>query len=606
MKNIPLTLLATTVLSAAALQAYAATPKEPEIYFYPSKSWVVGHADVPTDCAVQSEFNNGFVLQFDGSKDWIKSFTVNFRQNIFTEGQTYKVRVSVPGKASKAMTATATGPMMLTVPLQGEKELYQAARDSAVIDFAMDDNNFRFFLVNFAPAARKFEVCMAGGDMNAVPEAAPEAPKPAPVREVSNAIPQGDVAPPPPNGASDNIETTETIHEAMALEQGEKENGTVPITEILPENPKPSVQRLPYTETVKLGDEVIAKDGVQKEGPPEAPYRKRMSEELAEEMTANPSIAAIDTTAPEAAAPAKEAVSAVPLPEPVASSMPVAAPAPAMAGKPQITPEQARAMAAAQMAGQPVAIAKSSSTTEQQPVERAELVPPPPMPETQTSNEPFAGHGDVIKTDKNPPAAMASPPPVTPAPAPVPAVPVQQAKPQHYESPPMEVHKEVHKMTADFTGAGDDSAENEPFARRKADPEMLMKISDLEKKVNELQKENSMLNSELQGNFSSAQQERTSIETENWNLERATMRYNEAERQIKRLGEQIQRERMLCQGEKKDIEAQLFDPQITSQQQMARLAELEQKLAAAQQQLEDQRQRYEERIRILQSQSATQ
>jgi hypothetical protein len=135
---------------------------------------------------------------------------------------------------------------------------------------------------------------------------------------------------------------------------------------------------------------------------------------------------------------------------------------------------------------------------------------------------------------------------------------------------------------------------------------MLMKISELEKQVQALQSENIALNDELKNTVSGAKEERQSIASENWNLERATLKFSESERQVKRLGDQIQRERAKCDADKKDLEAQLFDPQITSRQQLARLTDLEQKLAAAEQKLEDQRVRYEDRLRVTQSQSATQ
>ena len=84
------------------------------------------------------------------------------------------------------------------------------------------------------------------------------------------------------------------------------------------------------------------------------------------------------------------------------------------------------------------------------------------------------------------------------------------------------------------------------------------------------------------------------------------MRFTEAERQVKRMGDQVQRERAKCEADKKDLEAQLFDPQITGQQQLARLADLEQKLAAAEQKLADQQMQHNERMKIMQSQTATQ
>ena len=124
--------------------------------------------------------------------------------------------------------------------------------------------------------------------------------------------------------------------------------------------------------------------------------------------------------------------------------------------------------------------------------------------------------------------------------------------------------------------------------------------------VSKLEQENLALNNELKSSLRESEKERLDISSNNWDLERATMKYNEAERQIQKLGEQVQKERAQCTMEKKDLEAQLFDPQITDQQQLARLSSLEQQLAEAEQKLDDQRLRYEERIRMLESQKATQ
>lgn len=72
-----------------------------------------------------------------------------------------------------------------------------------------------------------------------------------------------------------------------------------------------------------------------------------------------------------------------------------------------------------------------------------------------------------------------------------------------------------------------------------------------------------------------------SIAGNNWDLEQATRRFNEAEREIRRLGAQIEQQRSQCAAEKKEIEYQLFDPAIASQEQIAKLTELEQELAQA-------------------------
>ena len=100
--------------------------------------------------------------------------------------------------------------------------------------------------------------------------------------------------------------------------------------------------------------------------------------------------------------------------------------------------------------------------------------------------------------------------------------------------------------------------------------------------------------------------ESASIESQNWNLEKATMAYDESERELKRLGQQLQQERAQCAVQKQDLEAQLFDPQLTSQKQLAHLADMEQKLADAQHQIDVQRVRYEAQIKLLESRTAPQ
>lgn len=129
--------------------------------------------------------------------------------------------------------------------------------------------------------------------------------------------------------------------------------------------------------------------------------------------------------------------------------------------------------------------------------------------------------------------------------------------------------------------------------------DLARKISELEATVYKLKSENAALDAELKSSLQESREERVAIASDNWNLERATMRYNEAERQIQRLGQQLQRERAECSLEKQRIESMLFDPEVTNQQQIARLAELESQLQAAQAELDDQRRRYEERIKIL-------
>lgn len=165
----------------------------------------------------------------------------------------------------------------------------------------------------------------------------------------------------------------------------------------------------------------------------------------------------------------------------------------------------------------------------------------------------------------------------------------------------MKVNRSVARGELDITDEGPtapDALEGQRIG------ELAGKISDLEASLRKLRKENESLQSELQTALAEGKAEHTSISGENWNLERATMRFQEAERQLTAMGQKLQRERAACDAEKKQLEGMLFDPQVTNEQQMARLADLEDQLAKAQVEMENQRLMYEERIRILEGHPA--
>ena len=136
--------------------------------------------------------------------------------------------------------------------------------------------------------------------------------------------------------------------------------------------------------------------------------------------------------------------------------------------------------------------------------------------------------------------------------------------------------------------------------------DMRNKISSLEHQVKTLTDENVMLDEELKLALKDAEKERLSVSSDNWNLERATMRFNEAERQIQRLGRQLQTQRAQCELEKTELENMLFDPKLTSQQQLAKLSSMEADLDRAKSEIARQQRQYEERIKLLEQQLGAQ
>ena len=132
--------------------------------------------------------------------------------------------------------------------------------------------------------------------------------------------------------------------------------------------------------------------------------------------------------------------------------------------------------------------------------------------------------------------------------------------------------------------------------------DMRNKISSMEKELISLREKNVMLDEELKLALKESEKERLSVSSDNWNLERATMRFNEAERQIARMGRQLQTARAMCEQEKTELEQMLFDPKLTEQSQIAKLAALEKELDSAKSDLYRQQRQYEERIKLLESQ----
>lgn len=600
-KTLKFSALTLGILTGLAGHAFAQGAAAQDVYFYPAKSWATGMAPQGGICGIGTEFNNGFVVQINGSQDKPFALNIDFRQDIFEPGKTYNVTVGVPGAQAQSFSTKATGPNSMGLDLS--KATFGAMRDASVFDVGVEGNSFRFYLTGFAAALGSFQQCLQDAAAHAVPEADGQAP----------------------------------VNEASALEK--KEAQKIAISEIAPVDPKPAMQVIPYTPPKQAAPELTMEEARALQGPQTG--RKRMSEQLAEQIEQNPEIAGLKQgTADAVVLPGqpileKKVVSAkepTPMSAP-AKEKPADAPVSPSAKSPAIPVEPADKTPAEET----VAVKSAAPDDMSEPV----FIPEPaaaPAPDAKALVAKITEEKDAVKAEPLKTANAATPkeeikfnsPRVEPAPVKPPAslnavaggaanAPIDLTAPPQgadaaktskvVSSPEMVVRKDVRSGNVDFT---DVRIENDvPFSTpadsaRKADPDMLRKITELEEMIRDLKRENVALNGELKSSLDEARGEKISISSDNWDLERATMRYNEAQREIKRLGQQLQQERAQRNVEKEDLEAQLFDPQVTSQQQIARLADLERKLAASEEKLMDQRLRYEERIKMLEQQRATQ
>lgn len=502
-------------LCALSVPALAA---DSQVQFHPVKPWVgealPGPGGTPV-CSSRTEYNNGFVLQFASSARGLEMIAVNFRQNVFKDGQSYPVQIGIENGPARDVTAKARGGGQLNIPLSGDAAFLDALKNAPSLNLRIEDNDFRFFLVGFKDAFSNLTSC------------APAAAAPSFESGKSGGAAAGLIVPPNTQGTA------------------------------LAPLPPPVVVPSPQGK--------IAADAAPSSAAPVPlmPAAPRQAPSRAADYARSESIFSSAQEGGEGAATRVRALSPPAAVKAEPASMPASTPANVSADMPAAVPAN--------------------------PVQ-----PPPvsakPIPAPVAAPKPSAPVEETIKWN-TPPAAPASPP----------APPVAESK--TWRTPDPVVKREVVRQAPiDLTKS---AAPDKAWDKQQGDREMAMKISELEQTVARLKQENAALDHDFKSTVSASAEEQTSISSSNWDLEKATMRYQEADREIKRLGLKLQQERASCNGDKKDLESMLFDPRVTDEKQMAKLADLEQQLAAAQQALTDQRIHYEERLKILESQATT-
>ncbi|MCF8495549.1 MAG: hypothetical protein K9G62_02650 [Alphaproteobacteria bacterium] len=549
---------------AMVMLAMPAFAKDPEVSFHPVKPWILSSVPKTIDgrqvqeCTFTNEFDNGFIMSFRGSHKWVQVLAVDFRQDALESGKAYSVFVTVPGLSTKEIPAKAVSKNQIVLDMSAQKDLFKDMRESSVMDLGIASNNFRFYMVGFNGQAKAFEDCMASST-------------PVVVEKHESPV---------------SVKAEATVNEAVAMEQRALDK-TEPVRPVV-KPPVPVVSKADAKEIIPLPavppqgtsvDRMAASAGRGAPVVPDKIANRRLSEVLAAEIYQNPKIAAsesMDRAALQASAAAQ-----------VSALRPKA---------PDAQKENVPSKEIAEEVSSPVA------SMEIPQAKKTAFLTPDLVPATPVVSEPVtAGVTSPLVQQKPAPAVSSAPvqpvsaQPVIPLPAPASKAPAPL--PQIPPRAEVKIHKQTMKMEADLTSLGnpEPAAPFSGMASRGGDRspenvELLRKTTDLENKIVLLEKENSSLNEELKAILKESKEEVKGISSENWNLERATMRYNESERQLKKMGQQIQQERAECEMEKRDLEAMLFDPKVTEQKQLARLGELERKVAE-----------YEEELKVLRS-----
>lgn len=589
--------LATTCL------AYGAFASDPSLYFYPAQKWSVaqtGGDDSAPTCALSNSFNNGFGINISGTPAGLSALEIDFRQSSFEAGKRYEVVYSVPGQSREIFQATARTGSVLSSDISSRSAFSEALQSAATMDLSIQGNEFRLYLTGFAKAMEEYRDCIS-------PPAAIAA-----IDEMES----------PPEFADSEAEPIESAPADVAS----SEISPAPAADDLAASAPPIMPEPAPSEIAALSSDVPETDGKKKE----------MDDIVAQATSLADRYEASRSPAAEAPEPIAFEDSSQPFfdaPQDQAAADEISDPLPALEqaedatppARPRFTEKLQNSMAA--------------RSAEYKPQESAAEASALSAPETAepASAAPSGPSGDVLKTKDDVIFFGAPKPPQKDekqSASEIDAAPMPAPKPEHKSVtiPAYKMTKQSASMEADLTGAGlppeaTEPAAGEDFASSDTmdslatasaalEPssgiagedfiQMRDKIRDLEAQVSRLSAENQTLDSELKSNLKDAEEERLSVSSDNWNLERATMRYNEAERQLKRLGRQLQAARQQCTSEKQELETMLFDPQVTEQQQLAKLSAMEEELAKAKSELQNAQRRYEERIRILEGQLAAQ
>lgn len=151
-------------LTSSLALSHQSVAADPGLSFYPAAGWNVETFDAGDGaniCSISNEFNNGFIVQFTGTQRGMNDMSVDFRQAVFEENQSYNMAVNIPGYLDTADLGVAYNEQVVGFDLSAHGGLMNALNDAGVLDVHVEGNAFRFFLTGFTNAANRFENCLA-------------------------------------------------------------------------------------------------------------------------------------------------------------------------------------------------------------------------------------------------------------------------------------------------------------------------------------------------------------------------------------------------------------------------------------------------------------
>ncbi len=156
------------LLGSALMVAPAALSAQTVAELKPTGQWLVSSAGMTglaqaggtqSPCIMANQYNNGFILRMAGGAQQLLSISLDFRQNAFSQGQTYPAVISIDGGNAHNFTATAFSPGVLIIGVREASGLYQEMMSGSSMALNVVGNTIIFSLDRAREGLQRLESC---------------------------------------------------------------------------------------------------------------------------------------------------------------------------------------------------------------------------------------------------------------------------------------------------------------------------------------------------------------------------------------------------------------------------------------------------------------
>lgn len=120
---------------------------------------------VKAPCIMATEFDNGFIMRLSGGGGEVMSLSIDFRQDVFTQGQTYPARLSVDQGAAHIIGGRAFGRDILIFGLREAAGLYNELQTGRVLTLEVAGSRVPFSLNSMRAGLEQLEQCYVPAGM---------------------------------------------------------------------------------------------------------------------------------------------------------------------------------------------------------------------------------------------------------------------------------------------------------------------------------------------------------------------------------------------------------------------------------------------------------